>query len=439
MVSLESRLKRRLLLGVLLVSLVLGITVRTQVHQQQRELLNYQLEQVARALILSDLPGTIQTWDDDPALHLDVQIWDSEGKLLYRSSEKIDVDLGTRLGLSLVRSGPQADAVSVKVFTLSNAQRTVQVMHSQELRDALHFDAEINVLIPALLVMLVGAGLVGITIRRALRPIRQLDDELARRGANSLQAVVLPDAPAELSRVVTTLNRLLEQLDASMQAHKRFIANAAHELRTPITALSLDVTNLAQVQDEAQMQATVARLKTSAGRTQHLLQQMLTLARLEVRTKPKPKKTFDLLHLAQESMMGLSTLASQRDIEFALESNGSTSMEGYPDDLRLLFDNLLGNALKFSPVGATVDTLISGQGKGITLLVRDHGPGIEPEMRGRLMLPFERIDIGVEGAGLGLAIVQEVVQEHGAAVTLESPASGSGLAVRVVFPVAGLG
>jgi two-component system OmpR family sensor kinase len=290
MVSLESRLKRRLLLGVLLVSLVLGVTVRTQVHQQQRELLNYQLEQVARALILSDLPGTIQTWDDDPALHLDVQIWDSEGKLLYRSSEKIDVDLGTRLGLSLVRSGPQADAVSVKVFTLSNAQRTVQVMHSQELRDALHFDAEINVLIPALLVMLVGAGLVGITIRRALRPIRQLDDELARRGANSLQAVVLPDAPAELSRVVTTLNRLLEQLDASMQAHKRFIANAAHELRTPITALSLDVTNLAQVQDEAQMQATVARLKTSAGRTQHLLQQMLTLARLEVRTKPKPKK-----------------------------------------------------------------------------------------------------------------------------------------------------
>ena len=174
MVSLEIRLKRRLLLGVLLVSLVLGVTVRTQVHQQQRELLNYQLEQVARALILSDLPGTIQTWDDDPALHLDVQIWDSEGKLLYRSSEKIDVDLGTRLGLSLVRSGPQADAVSVKVFTLSNAQRTVQVMHSQELRDALHFDAEINVLIPALLVMLVGAGLVGITIRRALRPIRPI-------------------------------------------------------------------------------------------------------------------------------------------------------------------------------------------------------------------------------------------------------------------------
>ena len=83
MVSLEIRLKRRLLLGVLLVSLVLGVTVRTQVHQQQRELLNYQLEQVARALILSDLPGTIQTWDDDPALHLDVQIWDSEGKLTW--------------------------------------------------------------------------------------------------------------------------------------------------------------------------------------------------------------------------------------------------------------------------------------------------------------------------------------------------------------------
>ena len=435
MVSLESRLKRRLLLGVLLVSLVLGFTVRTQVHQQQRELLNYQLEQVARALILSDLPGTIQTWDDDPALHLDVQIWDSEGKLLYRSSEKIEVDLGTRLGLSLVRSGPQADAVSVKVFTLSNAQRTVQVMHSQELRDALHFDAELNVLIPALLVMLVGAALVGITIRRALRPIRQLDDELARRGANSLQAVVLPDAPAELSRVVNTLNRLLEQLDASMQAHKRFIANAAHELRTPITALTLDVNNLAKVQDTVQNQATVARLKTSAGRTQHLLQQMLTLARLEIRTKPKPTNRLDLQIIARDSMMGLSTLASHRDVEFALESTGPTWIDGYPDDLRLLFDNLLGNALKFSPSGSTIDMLVSGDGCCVTLCLRDQGPGIAPEMRDRVMLPFERIDIGVEGAGLGLAIVQEVVQEHGATLVLESPPAGSGLVVRAIFPV----
>ena len=160
MFSLESRLRRRLLVGVLLVSLVLGVTVRMAVHQQQSKLLNYQLEQVARALILSDLQGTVQTWDTDPALHLDVQIWDAQGILLYRSSDLINVALNIPPGLSAARSGSQSDAVKLKVFTLSNGQRTVQVMHAQDLRNELYLDAELAVLIPAMLVMLVGALLV---------------------------------------------------------------------------------------------------------------------------------------------------------------------------------------------------------------------------------------------------------------------------------------
>ena len=433
MFSLESRLKKRLLLGVALVSLVLGVTVQTQVHEAQSELLNYQLEQVARALILSDLQGTVQTWDSDPALHLDVQIWDTEGNLLYRSSDKIDVDLDTRPGLSSVRSGPQSDAVKLKVFTLTNGQRTVQVMHAQKLRDALHWDAELAVLIPALLVMLVGAVMVAMTIRKELEPIRELDDELSRRDANSLQPVVLPQAPAELASVISTLNRLLQQLDASLQAHKRFIANAAHELRTPITALHLEVDNLLRGQDQAQMQATAERLKLGTQRTQHLLQQMLTLARLEARTQPRPHVAVDLQPLMQASMMGLSVLGSHRGIEFALEASGATVVQGDPDDLRLLLDNLLGNALKFSPADAVVEVSIHQQSHRVTLLVRDHGPGVAPELRERMGQPFVRVNAAVEGSGLGLAIAMEVVHNHAATLTLEDPATGPGLQVRVVF------
>jgi two-component system OmpR family sensor kinase len=435
MVSLESRLKRRLLLGVLLVSLVLGVTVRNQVHQQQTELLNYQLEQVARALILSDLPGTVQTWDDDPALHLDVQIWDADDQLLYRSSDKVLVKRHTPPGLSSVRSGPQFDAVQVKVFTLSNQQRTVQVMHAQALRDALHLDTEMAVLIPALFIMLVGAILVGVTIRKALKPIRQLDEELGRRDASSLQAVVLDDAPAELLRVVNTLNRLLAQLDDSMQAHKRFISNAAHELRTPITAINLDVNNLLQGQDPAQIQSTTARLKTSVGRAQHLLLQMLTLARLEARTRARPLAPVDLQLLAQASMMGLSALASHRGIEFALQVNGCTVVSADADEIRLLMDNLLGNALKFSPTNSVVEMQLIRADQTLSLLLRDHGPGIAADMRDRVMLPFERANDSVDGAGLGLAIVQEIVSNQRATLSLEAPEEGCGLLVRVVFSV----
>jgi two-component system OmpR family sensor kinase len=433
MFSLESRLRRRLLVGVLLVSLVLGVTVRMAVHQQQSKLLNYQLEQVARALILSDLQGTAQTWDSDPALHLDVQIWDAQGLLLYRSSELINVALNMPPGLSAARSGSQSDAVKLKVFTLSNGQRTVQVMHAQELRNELYLDAELAVLIPAMLVMLVGALLVSMTIRKELEPIRELDAELNRRDASSLQPVALSHAPTELASVVSTLNRLLLQLETSLQAHKRFIANAAHELRTPITALSLEVENLLRGQDQPQMLATAARLKLGTQRTQHLLQQMLTLARLEARIQSRHSLPVDLQSLAQRSMVDLSALASRRGIEFELDASGPAVVQGDPDDLRLLLDNLLGNALKFSPPDSIVQLSLSPQGQGVTLTLRDHGPGIAPELRQRILLPFVRVDAAIEGAGLGLSIVQEVVLNQGATLSLESPAEGPGLLVRIEF------
>ena len=436
MVSLETRLKQRLLMGVLLVGIVLGVAVRVQVHRQQGEMLDYQLEQVARALILSDVQSSVLAWDDDPSLHLDVQIWDQQANRLYRSSGQIDLGPDTRAGFSAEPSGPQADAVMLRVFTLNSPARTVQVMHSQALRDALSRDAELEVLLPTLLVMLIGAALVATTIRQGLAPIRELDEELSRRDTLSLTPVTLPHAPAELASVIRTLNRLLQQLDTSLQAHKRFIANAAHELRTPITALGLEVNNLAPGQDPAQMLATARRLKLGVQRTQHLLQQMLTLARLEGRTEPEPQMPVDLLSLAQEAMMGLSAVGSYRGIEFSLESSGSTEVQGNPDDLRLLLDNLLVNALKFSPPNATVEVSLHQHGPQLTLLVRDQGPGIAPALRERIMKPFVRVNAAIEGAGLGLSIALEVTLKHDATLTLEDPPNGPGLQVRVSFAAA---
>lgn len=433
MVSLETRLKRHLLLGVLLVGIVLAVAVRTQVSRQQVELLDYQLEQVARALILSDLQGTIQTWDDDPSLHLDVQVWDEKNVRLYRSSALIEFGPDTPLGFAHVLSGPQRDAVKLKVFTLKNSLRTVQVMHSQALRDALILDAELEVLFPTLLAMVLSAGLVGTTIRKGLEPIRELDQELGKRDAASLVPVKLPHAPAELAHVRDTFNRLLQQLDTSLQAHKRFIANAAHELRTPITALALEVNNLAGGQSQAQMLDTAERLKLGVQRTQHLLQQMLTLSRLESKTAPTPMTTVDLLSLTQASMVGLSALGSHRGVEFSLEASGATLVQGDPDELRLLLDNLLGNALKFSPRDATVEVDIQQHRQEVVWLLRDHGPGISPELRHRIGQPFVRANAAIEGSGLGLTIALEVAKNHHATLSLEDPANGPGLQVRISF------
>lgn len=433
MASLESRLKTRLLLGVLLVGIVLAVAVRTQVNRQQRELLDYQLEQVARAMLLSDLQD-LQAWDDDPALHLDMQIWDGAGNRLYRSSAQIELGSNTSPGFSVLPSGPQSDAVMLRVFTLKGAERTIQVMHSRELRRALTRDAELQVLVPTLLAMLIVAVLVGTSIRKGLEPIRDLDEELSQRDAASLEPISLAHAPAELARVVRTLNRLLQQLDASMQAHKRFIANAAHELRTPITALRLEVDNLAHGQDPAQVREAAGRLRMGVHRAQRLLQQMLTLARLESHTHSQARVAVNLVHLAQESMMDLSALGSQRGIEFAFETSGSTVVQGDPNDLRLLLDNLLGNAVKFSPQNATVELGIHQQGEAVVLLLRDHGPGIAQALRERVFLPFVRTNPAIEGSGLGLTIALEVAQSHGASLLLEDPPDGPGLQLRLSFP-----
>jgi len=430
--SLEVRLKRRLLVGILLVGIVLAIAIRTQVNRQQRELLDYQLEQVARAMLLSDLQD-LQAWDDDPALHLDMQIWDATGNRLYRSSAQIGLGADTSPGFSILPSGPQPDAVILRVFTLKSPERTVQVMHSRELRKALTRAAELEVLLPTLLAMLIVAVMVGASIKKGLEPIRELDEELSHRDAASLEPISLAHAPAELARVVRTLNRLLEQLDASMQAHKRFIANAAHELRTPITALRLEVDNLAHGQDQAQVREAASRLKMGVHRAQRLLQQMLTLARLEGQTNPQPWMAVDLRVLAQESMMDLSALGSQRGIEFTFETSGSTVVQGDPNDLRLLLDNLLGNALKFSPPNASVELSIHQQGEAVILLLRDRGPGIAQALRERVFLPFVRTNPAIEGSGLGLTIALEVVLNHGATLLLEDPPEGPGLQVRVSF------
>ncbi len=435
--SLKSRLHRRLLLGALLVSLVLGVTVHQQVHRQLGEFLDYQLEQVARALIRSDLQGTTgPAWDDDPALHLDVQIWSHEGRLLYRSSELVEFGPGTAPGLSTVRSGPQADAVTLKVFTLSNASRTVQVMHAKTLRDELRWDAVLDVLLPALLVMLAGAILMGLSVKQGLAPLQELDKELSRRDAGSLQPLVLPNAPTELANVAATLNRLLQQLDVSLQAHKRFIADAAHELRTPITALGLEVSNLMAAQDQAQTQQTAQRLSLGVQRAHHLLKQMLTLARLEARSQPRAHGAVDLAALTQASMVGMSALASHRGIEFSLDACATALVQGDGDDTRLLLDNLLGNALKFSPADATVEVTLCADDEAVTLILRDHGPGVPPEWRARIGQPFVRENSAIEGAGLGLSIALEVVQNQGATLAFEDPPDGQGLVVKVTWPVA---
>lgn len=435
--SIESRLKWQLLLGSLAVSAALALAVSLLVAKQVRELLDYQLEQVARTLIdhqFDELDGGARP--EDPAMHLDVVVWDTAGRLLYRSSGEVELRPDLPSGFSQAFSGPQADAVELHVLTLRSPRRIVQVAQPAALRWELARESALEILVPALLLLGLLSVLIVVTVRRGLQPLRELGEQLSRRDSQSLDPISLPGAPRELQAPVRTLNALLARLQESFAAHRTFIAEAAHELRTPLAVLRLQADNVFHARDEAERREATRRLQQGIERAQHLATQLLELARLEASDMPAAVEPFDLLQVARESLVLHAVAARACGMELALDARGdSLWLRGEAHVARMLLDNLLDNALKHAASGGAVEVEVREAPQAVRLRVRDHGPGIPEALHARVLERFYRHEPGDRpGSGLGLAIVAQAARRLGADLRLRRPASGRGLVVEVEFP-----
>jgi signal transduction histidine kinase len=434
MPSIETRLKGRLLLGSVALSVALALTAWWWVGRQVRDLLDYQLEQVARTLVDHDFGAADEGSEEDPAMHLVVVAWDGEGRLLYRSSPELELRPDAPAGFSRMRSGSQEDAVTLRVFTLRARGRVIQVAHPQALRQELARDAGLEILAPALAGTAALSLLIVFTVRRSLAPLRDLGQEVARRDAQSLAPIELPHAPAELHPALTTLNALLERLQASLTLHRQFIADAAHELRTPLAAVRVQADNVVRALDAQQREAAMTQLSGGIERLQHLVEQLLELARLE--SSPALRRArVDLAGIARDCLVEHATEAAARRMELALEVQGESWLDGDARAVRSLLDNLVGNALKYAAAGTAVVVAISREPSCLCLSVRDHGPGIDAGARERMLERFRRGEHGATGSGLGLAIAAEAARRHGARLELRTPAAGPGLEARVAFPL----
>lgn len=434
--SIESRLKWGLLAGSLALSAVLGLTAWYWVRQQVRDLLDYQLEQVARALVDHEFGRSAGLAVNDPAMHLDIAVWDSEGRLLYRSTPELELRSDSAPGFSRVKSGSQGDAVLLRLFTLHSEGRIIQVAHPLSLRQELAREAGLEILAPTLLGTAALSLLIVVTVRRSLASLRELSRELSQRGANLLAPIELPHAPAELQAPLTVLNALLARLHASLQLHRQFVADAAHELRTPLAAVRLQAGNLAHATDDAGRETALRQLNGGIERVQRLVQQLLELARLESSTGLRRKRT-ELGELARACLVDHAAQAATRQMELALDAPHPAWIEGDAHAVRSLLDNLVGNALKYAHDGTPVVVAIHDEAASVSLSVRDHGPGIATSARERVLERFYRHgDHEQPGSGLGLAIAAEAARQHGARLELLSPADGPGLEARVVFPAA---
>lgn len=436
--SIEARLRWRLLVGSLALSAVLALIAWAWSGRQVRELLDYQLEQVARALVDHDFTRSGELDVEDPAMHLDIVVWDPAGRLLYRSSPELELRPDTPLGFSRVHSGSQPDAVLLRLFTLRSEQRIVQVAHPVGLRQDLALDAGLEVLAAALAGTAALSLLLLLTVRRSLAPLRELGRELSRRDAGSLSPIDLPDVPAELQAPLAMLNALLARLQASLALHRQFIADAAHELRTPLAALKLQAQSLERADNPEARKVAVARLTAGIDRATRLVEQLLVLARQEASaTAGAIRQEVDLAELARRSVADLAAAAQAKGVDLGVQRADAVRVQGQPDALNILLRNLVENAVKYTPQGGTVDISVRGESGGAVLVVEDSGPGIAPEERERVFDRFYRIaGSEAQGSGLGLAIIKSIAERHGARLELGQSDRLGGLAATVSFPAA---
>lgn len=326
----------------------------------------------------------------------------------------------------------------VRVAAISIPRRNgnvlIQVAETTLKRDRLLHDILAGALTPAILVAVTAAILFWFGIRRSLSPLAQLRREIEHRSTADLGPVSDRGAPQEVQPLVLAINHLLARLAQALEAQQRFIANAAHQLRTPLAGLRTHVELMRRESGKYGSSALIDMIAGETERASHLANQLLTLARAEPGSSlPIARVPINLRELVFQSVQAWVPRSVLRDIDLGFDLGDAKTL-GDPHLLRELLANLLDNALIHTPRGGRV-TVRTRRDAGIAVLeIEDDGPGILETERERVFERFYRVPgTTTEGGGLGLAIVREIADRHNAEVKLLSPPQGHGLVVRVAF------
>jgi two-component system sensor histidine kinase TctE len=286
--------------------------------------------------------------------------------------------------------------------------------------------------------LLLAAGVLALVgLARGLTPLLRLRNAVSRRRPDDLTPLSVESVQTELRPLVGAMNHLMERVERQMAAQRRFVANAAHQLRTPLTLLGTQASYaLRETEGPARTEALTA-LQRSAGQLAHLASQLLTLSRAAPGSRRPRDDRIDLHDLARQALEPLAGMAVERGIDLGLDGEAGIAVRGDETMLREAVANLVDNALRYVPAGGTV-TVSTGRDGGRALLrVEDNGPGIPAEEREQVFERFYRIlGTGGVGSGLGLAIVKEIVETAGGTVSLRDPAGGSGVVADISLPAA---
>ncbi len=433
MISIRRRLLVWLLSVLLFACALVGAMTYFEARDEVNELSDRQLRQVALSLRHQEvfLPaasgGGLGGEEEDDLV---VQVWDRAGTLVYASRPGIPLPRDIRPGLRTV-SGKEG---RFRLFVLTEPVRTIQVAQPLSARREISAGIAFRLLAPSLALIPVLGILIWIAVGRGLRPLAQVASAIEQRSPSAMEPLPERDLPGEIVPLVKELNDLLARLSHAMEAQRRFIADAAHELRTPLSAVDLQSQIVERSETEGEKAEAFARLKGGICRANRLVQQLLTMARLEPGAAPYRPVRIDLADLLRNMVAEWSPAAAEKGIDLGLTRADPAEIEGDEEYLRVLVGNLIDNAIRYTPEGGRVDVGMKGDETGVRIVVEDNGPGIPGPERARVFERFHRCEgTVVPGSGLGLSIVKTVAERTGGRVSLEAGRDGKGLRATVRF------
>ena len=431
MTSIRARLLIALLALTTSVSLLAGVLTYRQVLAETSALFDYQLRQTALSLRNQiSLAPRIELPPTQGDTDLVIQIWDLLGTRVYRSRAGLPTIDRAVLGYADV----DLQGEVWRVYGLQTIDGVIQVAQPLRVRESFARASALRVVIPLLLLVpILGTAIVWV-VRTGLRPLQRLAVEVQRRDVNSLDPVAAEHLPPEVAPLIQELNRLLARVQKAFATQRAFIADAAHELRSPLTAVRLQLQLLDRASSGAARTEARAELGAAVDRATHLIEQLLTLARAEPGEAPVERRVVMLESVAAEAIADTHPFALARSIDLELQNDGQPRVLGDLAALRTLVRNLVDNAVRYTPEGGQVRVLTRATPSGATLAVIDNGPGIPREEHERAFDRFfRRAASPAGGTGLGLAIVKAIAEAHGATVSLNDE-PGGGLHVSVAFP-----
>jgi signal transduction histidine kinase len=430
--SIRVRVLLALLATLFVTAAVTGVVTYRNVLAETEALFDYQLRQMA--LSLRDqgeiAPAQASTLADEE-LDFVVQIWTADGRSIYPPRLRSDLPTRALLGLADIT----VQGKTWRTFSVATRDRVIQVAQPLQTRQRLAAGAALRSIAPLLFIAPAMALVVWWLSAQALAPLRRLADGVRARDEQSLQPLPTDALPVEVAPLVGALNGLLQRLGEALGAQRAFVADAAHELRSPLTALKLQMGLLRRAADDASRADAQAALQAGIERAARLVEQLLTLARAEPGA-PIAKAVLDLTEVARAAAADTAPLAAARGSTIDLIAPAPVRIEGDAVALGLLVRNLADNAVRYSPQGARIELRVFADAGAPTLHVDDSGPGIPIDEHERVFDRFYRRASGPEpGSGLGLAIVRSVAERHGATVSLATSPLG-GLRVTVRFTMA---